>query len=98
VGPARHGGPRAEPDCPDRRGSSIGLAKLGSTCGITRAAGDLGRARGTAGCAGSNLGLTRRSAAAGRTARRCADVGIAPATGRRPSSFHAGAQLGCTGA
>ena len=97
MGPAGYGGPRAEPDRPDRRSASVGLAKLGSTRGIARAAGNLGRARGTAGCAGPNLGLTRRSAAGGGTARVRADMGITPATGR-PSSFHARAQLGCTGA
>lgn len=98
MGPAGHGSPRAEPDRPDRSSASVGLAKLGSTRGITRAAGNLGRARGTAGCAGPDLGLTGSRSAAGRTARGCADVGITPATGRRPSSFRASAKLGCTGA
>jgi hypothetical protein len=97
MGPARPGGSWAEPDRPNRRGAPIGLAKLGSTRGIARAARNLGRARGSAGRAGAHLGLARR-AGAGRCARACAHVGIASAPGRRPSSVHAGAELGCTGA
>jgi len=56
----------------------------------------MGRARSSAGCAGAHLGLTRGTSRARRGAR--ADLGIASATGRRPSTFRARPELGRSGA
>jgi hypothetical protein len=100
VGPARPGGSRAEPDRPDRRCSPVVLAKLGSTRGIAGEArsGNLGCARGAAGCTGADVGLARCTARAGRHARGCAYLGFASATRRRPPAAGTRAELGCTGA